>query len=157
MYSLSFVRSVCLNSYAQMYLSFNHHLKVVKYTTYIEKCIELDAVTYILTITKGYFSLCYEKIVFCLKRGVLLSLKISDFGWKRTFLSSKNSEKGVFFKLWYERGIRFGREGGGWVTHPYHNFSLSKALLIVYCWYVSRGALGNRPYKMPLLVPNLWN
>ena len=44
-----------------MYLSFNHNLKVMKNTTYIEKCIEFDAVTYILTITKGYFSLYDEK------------------------------------------------------------------------------------------------
>ena len=94
-----------------MYLSFNHNLKVMENTTHIEKCIEFDAVTYILTITKGYFSLYDEKIAFCLKRGVLLSLKISDFDWKRGVFSSKIREKGVFFKLGYERGIPFGR---GW-------------------------------------------
>ena len=59
-----------------MYLSFNHNLKVMKNTTYTEKGIEFDTVTHILTITKGYFSLYDEKIAFCLKRGVLLSLKI---------------------------------------------------------------------------------
>ena len=54
---------------------------------------------------KGYCSLYYEKIVFCLKRGVLLGLKISDFGWKRGDFFTKIREKGVFFKLGYERGI----------------------------------------------------
>ena len=49
-----------------MYLTFNHNLKVMKNTTSIEKCLEVHAVTYILTITKGYFSLYYEKIAFCL-------------------------------------------------------------------------------------------
>ena len=33
--------------------------------------------------TKGHCSLCYDKIAFRLKRGVLLGLKVSDFDWKR--------------------------------------------------------------------------
>ena len=35
-----------------MYLSLNHNLEVMKNTTYIEKRLEFDAVTYILTFTK---------------------------------------------------------------------------------------------------------
>ena len=52
MYLLPFVCSACLNSYTYMYLSFNYNLEVMKNTTYIEKCLEFDAVTYILTFTK---------------------------------------------------------------------------------------------------------
>ena len=52
MYLLPFVCSACLNSYAQMYLSFNHNLEVMTNTMYIEKCLEFDAVTYILTFTR---------------------------------------------------------------------------------------------------------
>ena len=33
-------------------LSFKHNLEVMKNTTYIEKCLEFDAVAYILTSTK---------------------------------------------------------------------------------------------------------
>ena len=44
-----------------MYLSFNHNLEVMKNTTYIEKCLEFDGVTYILTSQKGYCSLYYQK------------------------------------------------------------------------------------------------
>ena len=48
-----------------------------------------------------------------------MGVKISDFGWKRGgfFFSSKKREKGVFFKLGYERGICFGREWGGRGQH----------------------------------------
>ena len=51
-----------------------------------------------------------KKSPFAEERGVLLSLKISDFGWKRGIFSSKIREKEVFFKLGYEHGIRFSRE-----------------------------------------------
>ena len=52
MYLLPIDCSACMNCYASMYLSFNHNLEVMKNTTYIEKCLEFDAVTYILTFTK---------------------------------------------------------------------------------------------------------
>ena len=45
--------STCFNTYAWMYFSFNHNLKVMKNTTYIENCFEFDAVTYILTSTEN--------------------------------------------------------------------------------------------------------
>ena len=45
--------------------------------------------------------------------GVMLGLKISDFGWKWGVFSSKIHEKGVFSKLEYEPGICYGRELGG--------------------------------------------
>ena len=75
-----------------MYLSFNYNSKVMKNMTYIEKCLEFDAVTYILTITKRYLSIYDEKIydekiAFCLKRGV--------FYWASK--SAISVEKGVFF------------------------------------------------------------
>ena len=52
MYLLPFVCSACLNSYAEMYFSFNYDLEVMKNTTYIEKCLQFNAVTYIRTFTK---------------------------------------------------------------------------------------------------------
>ena len=58
---------------------------------------------------KGYFILYDEKIRICLKKGVLLCLKINDFGWK--FFSPKFREKWGVFQTWVgARGIRFGRE-----------------------------------------------
>ena len=86
----------------------------MKNTTYKENVLSLIQLFHFHK--KGYFFLYVEKNAFYLKRGVLLALKISDFGWKGLFLvvfSSKIREKGVFFKLGYERGIRFGREGRG--------------------------------------------
>ena len=101
-----------------MYLRFNHDLEVMKNTTYIEKCLEFDAIIYIIIFTKMYCSLYYDKIAFCLRRGVLLGLKISDFGCKRGVFLFKIREKGVFFKLGYGRGIPFGREwGAGEIPH----------------------------------------
>ena len=35
-----------------MYLSFNYNLAVMNNTTHMEKCLEFDAATYILTFTK---------------------------------------------------------------------------------------------------------
>ena len=49
---------------------------------------------------------------FALKRGVLLDLKISDFGGKWGVFLAKNPRKGGIFQAGYERGIRFGREWG---------------------------------------------
>ena len=49
---------------------------------------------------KGYFVLYNEnKIAFALKRGVLLGLKISDFGWKRGVFLAQNPRKVFFLKL----------------------------------------------------------
>ena len=46
-----------------MHLSCNHNLEVMKNTSYIEKCLESDAVTYILIFTKkAKKSLFPEKI-----------------------------------------------------------------------------------------------
>ena len=93
-----------------MYLSFNHNLKVMKNTTYIEKCNEFDAVTYILTITKGYFSLYEETNPVLLKKGCFIEPQNQRFRLKKWCFFIQIREKGVFFKLGYERGIRFGRE-----------------------------------------------
>ena len=91
----------------------------MKNTTYIEKCIELDAVTYILITTKGYFSLYDEKIAFCLKRGVLLSLKISDFDWKRVFFIVQNPRKGGLFQTWVRAWYTlWSKVGGGGGSLP---------------------------------------
>ena len=40
---------------------------------------------------------------FCFKRGVLLGLKVSDFGWKRGIFCVQNPRKGGVFKLGYEQ------------------------------------------------------
>ena len=85
----------------------------MKNSTYIEKCIEFDAVTYTLIITKGYFSLYDEKIAFCLKRGVLLSLKISDFDWKRVGFFVQNPQKGGVFQTWVRAWYTLWSEVGG--------------------------------------------
>ena len=61
---------------------------------------------------KGTVTYITKKLRFAKKKkrgGILLGLKINDFGWKRGVLSSQIREKGVFFELGYERGIRFGR------------------------------------------------
>ena len=111
-YLLPFVCSACLNSYAWMYLSFNHSLEVMKNTAYIKNVFSLMQLHIFSISQKGYCSLCYERVAFCLKRGVLLGLKISDFGWKRGVFV-QFPRKGMFLKLGYERGIPFGREWRG--------------------------------------------
>ena len=56
-----------------IYLSFNHNIELMKNTTYIEKCLEFDAVTYILTFTKkGTLAYITKKISFCLKKGCFI-------------------------------------------------------------------------------------
>ena len=51
---------------------------------------------------------------FALERGVILDLIISDFAVEKgVFFSPRIREKGVFVKLGYKRGIRFGWEWGG--------------------------------------------
>ena len=51
------------------------------------------------------------KTAFCLKRGILLDLKISDFGWKGYFFS-KICERCVFSTLGTSMDVRFGRAWG---------------------------------------------
>ena len=78
-----------------MYLSFNNNLKVMKNMTYIEKCIEFDAVTYILTITKRYFSLYDEKIAFCFKKkGCFIEPQSQRFRLKKGCFFVQNPRKG---------------------------------------------------------------
>ena len=88
-----------------MYLSFNHNLEVMKNTTYI------DVVAYIPTFTKRVLYLTLRKNRVLLKKGCFIGRRNQRFRLKKgCFFSSKIREKGVFFKLRYERGIRFGRE-----------------------------------------------
>ena len=112
MYSLPSICSSCLNSYAQMYLRFYQNLEVMKNTTYKEKCLEFDAVTYIITFTKkgnvAYTYITKKNRVF-LKKGVFYWASKSAISVEKWVFFSKIREKGVFFKLGYERGIRFGR------------------------------------------------
>ena len=98
-----------------MHLSFIHNLEAMKYTPYIEKCFEFDAVTYILTFTKRYFSLHHEKFAFWFKKGCLIRPQNQRFRLKKGwgFFSSQIREKVFLIKLGYERGIGFGRELGG--------------------------------------------
>ena len=99
-----------------MYLSFNHNSKVMKNTKYIEKYVEFDAVTYILTFTKkGNVAYITKKSRFAWKRGVLLGSKISDFGWKGgVFFRPKSAKRGCFSNLGTSVVCTLvGRGGGG--------------------------------------------
>ena len=42
-----------------MYLSFNHNLEVMINTTSVEKCLELDVVTYMYTFTERVLMKAY--------------------------------------------------------------------------------------------------
>ena len=78
---------------------------------------------------KGYFIIYNEKNAFCSKRGCFIGPQNQRFRLKKGWFFVQNPRKGgVFFKLGYEHGIRFGGEsewvggvGGGreWnnVTH----------------------------------------
>ena len=71
-----------------------------------------DATNLVIT-KKGTLSYIMKiKSRFTFKRGVLLDLKISDFGWKMGLFLAQNPRKGGLSKLGYKRGIRFGREWG---------------------------------------------
>ena len=106
--------------------------RVIKNTTYIEMSSVWCNYIYFDFYKKGTLAYITKKWRFALKKGGgLLGLKISDFGWKRgVFFSSKVREKGGFFKLACERGIRFGREWrpGFW-----------------YCDIIIWGIFGDRP------------
>ena len=80
-----------------MYLSFNHALEVMKNTTYIEKCLEIDTVV-ILTFTKKvYFILYSKKNVFAFKKKwYFIGPKIQLFLLIKFFCFF------VFFKLGFE-------------------------------------------------------
>ena len=85
----------------RMFKWFCTNVKVMKNTTYIEKCIEFDAVTYILTITKGYFSLYDEKNRVLLKKGCFIEPQNQRFRLKKgCFFSSKIRQKGGVFQTW---------------------------------------------------------
>ena len=88
----------------------------MKNTTYIEKCLEFDAVTYVLTFPKsGTVAYNTKKNRILLKKGVFYWASKSVISVEKgvCFFRPKYAKKGVFFKLGYERGIRFGREGWG--------------------------------------------
>ena len=73
---------------------------------------------------KGYFSLYYEKIVFAKKSGVVLGLKISDFGWKRgVFFRPKSAKKGDVFQTWVRAWYTLW-SGVGWTGTSYWLLSL---------------------------------
>ena len=85
-----------------MYLNFNHNLEVTKNTTYIEKCLDYNSHFH----KKGYFSLNYENIAFCLKKGCFIGPQNQRFQLKKgCFFCVKFTKRGVFIKLGYERGI----------------------------------------------------
>ena len=63
--------------------------------------------------------LIWRKNRVLLKKGCFIKPQNQRFRLKKGFfLSSKIREKGVFFKLGYERGIRFGRKLGGGGSLP---------------------------------------
>ena len=99
-----------------MHLSFIHNLEAMKYTPYIEKCFEFDAVTYILTFTKRYFSLHHEKFAFWFKKGCLIRPQNQRFRLKKGwgFFSSQIPGKGFFNQTWVRAWYRlWSRVGGG--------------------------------------------
>ena len=84
----------------------------MKNTTYIEKCLEFDVVTYILTFTKRVLSLILLKNRLLLKKGCFIGRQNQRFCLKKAcFFFVQNPRKGVFFKLGYERGIRWSGVG----------------------------------------------
>ena len=78
---------------------------------YAEKCL----IQLISLSQKSYFILCNEnKIAFLFWKGAFYSTSKSAISVERgVFFSPRIRENGVFFKLHYERGICFGREGVG--------------------------------------------
>ena len=97
---LPFVCSECLNCYASMYLSFNHNLEVMKNTTYIEKCLEFDVVTYILIFTKRVHYLTLRKNRVLLKKGCFIERQNQRFRLKKgCFFRPKSAKRGYFFNL----------------------------------------------------------
>ena len=50
--------------------------------------------------TKNILSYITRSIAFCLKRGVLLDSKISNFSWKRGVFFIQNPRKGCVFQSW---------------------------------------------------------
>ena len=80
-----------------MYLSFNHILEVMKNTTYIEKCLEFDVFTYILTFTKGVLYPTLRKNRVLLEKGVFYWASKSEKGW--VFFVQNPRKRGCFSKL----------------------------------------------------------
>ena len=90
--------------------SLSHTLEVMKNTTYIEKSPEFEKLSSLSQ--QRYFTLYNEKTSFALKKGVFHWASKSAISIEKgVHFSSGILEKGVFFKLGYEHGIRFGRNG----------------------------------------------
>ena len=107
----------------QMYLSFNH--------AYIRSNDKYD----VNWFWYGY-SHFHKKstLSYMTKKRILLKRVVFYWALKSAILkkgcfSSKIREKGVFFELGYEHGIRFGREWGG-VSHQSCNSFLNACVLL---------------------------
>ena len=80
-----------------MYFSFNHNLEVMKNMTYIEKCLEFDAVTYILTFTKNDTLTYITKKSRLFKKGVFYWASKSEISVEKgVFFFVQNPRKGMF-------------------------------------------------------------
>ena len=110
-----------------MYLSFNHILEVMKNTTYIEKCLEFDVVTYILTFTKRILYLTLRKNRVLLKKGVFYwASKSAILLEKGVFFRPKSAKRGCFSNLGTSVvNVLVGSRGGipywRWYSQPVNN------------------------------------
>ena len=99
---------------------------------YIEKCLEFDTV--IPNSQKGQAILYNEKgNAFCLKGGVLLGLKISDFGWKRGVFFIQNPRRGGVFQTWGQAWYALVGSACVWCGAVVHS--------ILFCMYWIRGTI----------------
>ena len=87
-----------------------HSFQIRRGEKYTEEMV--DAIN--LAFTKSTFSYIMKiKSHLTLKRGVLLDLKISDFGWKRGLFLVLNPRKGVVFQAWERVWYTFCSGGSG--------------------------------------------
>ena len=73
----------------------------MKNTTYIEKCLEYDVVTYILTFTKRVLYLIFrKKIAFWIKKRCFIGHQNQRFRLKKGCFFFQNPRKGGVFQTW---------------------------------------------------------
>ena len=91
----------------------SRNIKRIKNTIYIERYFEFDTII-LAFIKKMLLYHIQRKNAFCLKRGVLLDLKISYFGLNRCgFFRPESAKTGCFSNTGTSMDIRFGREVRG--------------------------------------------
>ena len=83
----------------------------MKNTIYTEKMFDTFNLAFTNKATLSYIMKIKSR--FISKRGVLLDLKISDFGWKRGLFLIQNSEEWLFSKLGYEELLNISFQNYG--------------------------------------------